>query len=463
MATRDLTADINKYYKDHLVSMEDAAKVIKAGDVVWMGQATQVPYAFLDELHAHKESYNDVTLIWNCANVPFNMIFDPDAKKHFRMLSLFCLPLERMSGDMGVMEYPSVGYEFTIKYVFEYGCNTIAYQVCPPDENGFCNYGAYGISNGAQVATDPRITKKIAFIDHGQYAVPGKQEDVSMHISEFDYIVENDTVLVPIPAAPPTDVDKQIASYILPYIHAGDKVEIGFGGLGEEILANLKDVGQLEIFSEVACDNMATLVEEGVLTKVVASSPGACSEKFFDFIAKDPRAQLIPTSTTINPFVIGKTENIVAINATFMVDLLGQACSESQGLKPYSGAGGSFAYIFGAMNAPGGRSFVCLRSTYKDKEKKLQSNIVPWLPEGSIVTTPKNYQMYIVSEWGIANVFLKTCKDRIKAIIKIAHPDFRQELKDKICTTPLISEADFENGFNLFNEDPADCYDVHER
>jgi len=463
MAKRELTTDFNKYYKDHLVSMGEAAKAIKAGDCVWCGQATQIPYAFLDELYEHKEDYHDVTLIWNVANTPFNMIFDPETKKHFRLLSLFCLPLERMSGEMGIMEYPSVGYEFTVRYVFEYGCNTIAYQVCPPDENGFCNYGAYGVSNGAQFATDPRVTKKIAFIDHNLIAVPGKQEDVSILISEFDYIVENDMPFMTIPAMLPTQVDKQIASYILPFIHPGDKVEIGFGGLGEEILSHLKDIGQLEIFSEVTCDSMIPLVEEGVITKVIASSPGACSEKFFDFVAKDPRVQLIPTNVTINPFVLGKLENIVAINATFMVDLLGQACSESQGLKPYSGAGGSFAYIFGAMNAPGGRSFVCLRSTYKDKEKKLQSNIVPWLPEGSIVTTPKNYQMYIVSEWGLADVFLKTCKDRIKAIIRIAHPDFRQELKDKICTTPLISEADFGDGFNLFNDGPADCYDVYER
>lgn len=444
MAKKDLTIDWKEHQKNRTVSMAEAAKAIKDGDTLWMGQATQIPYVFLDELHANKENYKNVTLIWNCANMPFNMLFDPGVKEHFRLFSLFCLPLERMSGEMGVMEYPSVGYEFTSRFLEEYECNTIAYQICPPDEDGYCNLGAYGVSNGAQNAAVSTVTKKIAFIDKGQYAVPGNHDDVSIHISEFDYIVYNDTELMPIPAAPPTEIDKQIASYILPYLREGDKVEIGFGGLGEEILANLKDVGKLEVFSEVACDNMANLVEDGVLTKVVAGSPGACSERFFEFIAKDPRAQLVPISTTINPFEIAKLENIVAINATFMVDLLGQACSEAQGLKPYSGAGGSFAYIFGAAFAPGGRSFVCLRSTHKDKEGVLKSNIVPWLPEGSIVTTPKNYQMYIVSEWGLADVFLKTTKDRIRALIKIAHPDFRQELKEKICTTPLISDEDFE-------------------
>ncbi|MEG1165580.1 MAG: acetyl-CoA hydrolase/transferase C-terminal domain-containing protein, partial [Oscillospiraceae bacterium] len=141
---------------------------------------------------------------------------------------------------------------------------------------------------------------------------------------------------------------------------------------------------------------------------------------------------------------IMKQDNLVAINATFMVDLLGQACSEAQGLTPYSGVGGSFAYIYGAMRAKGGRSFLCLRSSYYDHDGVQHSNIVPWLPEKSIVTTPKNYQMFIVSEYGVADVYLKTMKDRIRALIKIAHPDFRQELKEQICTTSLISERDFE-------------------
>ena len=154
----------------------------------------------------------------------------------------------------------------------------------------------------------------------------------------------------------------------------------------------------------------------------------------------------------INLREIAKQENLVAINATLMVDLLGQACSEAQGLKPYTGVGGSFAYIYGAMRARGGRSFLCLRSTYHDEAGERHSNVVAWLPEGSIVSTPKNYQMYIVTEYGLADVYLKTMPDRIRAMIKIAHPDYREELKKQICTTSLISEADFE-GFELFDSE----------
>ena len=155
-------------------------------------------------------------------------------------------------------------------------------------------------------------------------------------------------------------------------------------------------------------------------------------------------------SIMIDLFEIAKQDNIVAINATFMVDLLGQACSEAQGLTPYSGVGGSFSYIYGAMRSKGGRSFLCLRSTYHDADGVCHSNIVPWLPEGCIVTTPKNYQMYIVTEHGLADVYLKTMPDRIRAMIRIAHPDYREELKQKILTTSLITEADF-RGYEMFD------------
>ncbi|MEG0940757.1 MAG: acetyl-CoA hydrolase/transferase C-terminal domain-containing protein [Oscillospiraceae bacterium] len=438
-------ADWKDYYKEHLVSMEEAAKQVKPGDVVWMGQGPEIPFAMLDEMHAHMEDYHDIFLIWNVSTYPFELMLDPEATKHFRMTSFFNLPLERMSGEMGVMEYHSCGYDHIDESFFEYGGNTIALQVCPPDENGWCNVGHYGVSTTSVIAHDPRITKRIGFMDRtGQYPIPGDHKDVAVHITDFDFIVENDTESMDIPAAPPTDVDKLIAGFIMPYIHQGDKLQIGFGGLGEEILANLKSVGPLEIYTEVCCDNMLELVQEGVLTKVTAASPGACSDKFFRALPTEPRITLIPRDRTIDLLEIMKQDNLVAINATFMVDLLGQACSEAQGLTPYSGVGGSFAYIYGAMRAKGGRSFLCLRSSYYDHDGVQHSNIVPWLPEKSIVTTPKNYQMFIVSEYGVADVYLKTMKDRIRALIKIAHPDFRQELKEQICTTSLISERDFE-------------------
>ena len=442
-------ADWREYYNEHLTTMQGAAKAVKPGDILWLGAGPVIPYTLLDEMYANMEDYHDVTLMYNVATTPFGMLFDTETKKHFRLISFFNLPLERMAGESGIMEYHSCGYDQLCNGFFEYCGNTVAIHVCPPDEDGYCNAGVYGVGTASIIVPDPRVVKRIGIMDKGQVPVAGERSVMSLHVSQFDYIVEQDTEIAEIPAPRPTAVDKKIASYILPYINKGDKIQIGFGGLGEEILANMRSLKDMEIFSEVACDNMAQLCEEGVISKITATSPGACSKKFYDFLATDSRASFVTSGITVNLLEIMKQDNLVAINATFMVDLLGQACSEAQGLKPYSGVGGSFVYIYGAMLAKGGRSFLCLRSTYSDKEGSLHTNVVPWLPEGSIVTTPKNYQMYIVSEFGLADVYLKTMKDRIKALIKIAHTDFREELKEKICTTSLIGEDDFE-GFDLF-------------
>ncbi|MGI5985077.1 MAG: hypothetical protein GXY01_00440 [Clostridiales bacterium] len=451
MARRDLTIDWKKYYEERHGTMEDAAKIVENGDCVWLSNAQCIPYAFLDYLHEHKEDYHDVMLIYNCMNMPCDMIFDPESKKHFRMFSAFNLPLERMSIGMNIAECGGMTYDLFPYGPFAYDCNVAAIQVCPPDEDGWCNVGAYQVCTHHGVTQDPRVVKKIGFMDPtGQYPVPGDRDTHFIHITEFDCIVDNPTELVSFPSAPPTEYDKMIAENIMPYIHDGDKIQIGFGGLGEEILKNLRGVGHVEVYSEVACESMMDLCKEGIITKITVSSPAACSKEFFEFARDDDRIRFLPHWECIDALGIVKQENIVAINATFMIDLLGQACSEAQGLSPYSGPGGSFGYLYGSIRSKGGRSFLCLRSTYVDREGERHSNIVPWLPEGCIVTTPKVFVMYVVTEYGVADVFMKTVKDRIRSIIKVAHPDYRKELMEKIITTPLINEDDFE-GYDPFN------------
>lgn len=458
MATRDLSADWKQYYKDHLVTIEEAAKHIESGDVIYLGQATMIPYALLDHLYQHKEEYHDVTFWFNVMNVPIDMIFDHDIKEHFRFLNIFNLPIDRMAIDEHTIEVLGAGYDTYENSMWENGVNSSATQVCPPDENGWCNVGCYGVTTNSTTNTDARIAKKFGFIDAtGVYPAPGPNEHNCIHISEFDYIIQNDTEMMALPIPEPTPLDVKTASFIIPYIKDGDKVQIGYGGLGEEILRNLKDLpGSFEVFSEVLCDSMIPLVESGKISKIRASSPGACTEECFKWLATTKHdVRVLPRTLCIEPLGTMEQESIVAINATFMVDLLGQACSEAQGLKPYTGMGGSFAYIYGAQRARGGRSFICLRSTYVDKTGTIKSNIVPWLPEGSIVSMLKNYAMFIVSEWGLADVYLKTYVDRIKALIKIAHPDFRASLKEQILTTPLIEEWDFKDYDMLDSTPPA--------
>jgi acyl-CoA hydrolase len=324
--------------------------------------------------------------------------------------------------------------------------------MCPPDEDGWCNLAAYGVGTLNEVLKDPRITKRIALIDStGVWPVNGDRETQSFHVSEIDCFVMDDTEFVPVPTSAPEEIDKQMADLISPYIKDGDKVQIGWGGLGEEILANLKGAGKtFDIFSEVTCDVMMDMMKEGIIKEIRCVSPGGNSAEFMQWSASEPNFHYMRQALLLDPCFIGQQDNIVAINSTFQVDLLGQACSEAQGLTPYTAPGGSFGFLYGAIRSKGGRSFLCVRSTHT-KGGELVSNVTPWLPEGCVVTTSKVFVMYLVSEYGVADVFMKPLKDRIKAIIKIAHPNFREELKEKILTTPLITEADFE-GVDLFED-----------
>ena len=456
MAKRDLNADWKKYYDEHLVTLEEAAKHIEPGDTIFLGQATSVPYALLDYLYEHKEDYHDVAFWYNVFNYPTNMYFDHDTKKHFRFLNIFNLPLDRMGMDNHVVEPLGSGYDQYEISMWENGVNGFALQVCPPDENGWCNAGDYCICTNSTTTGSPRMKKCFGFIDEtGVFPAPGPIEDNCIHVTQFDYIIKNNTDMFALPTPEPTEMDIRIASFILPYIHTGDKVQIGYGGLGEEILKNLNEMpGTFEVFSEVLCDSMMPLVESGKITKLRASSPGACSEECFKWVSStDKDVRLNPRTLCIEPLGTMEQENMVAINATFMVDLIGQCCSEAQGTKIYTGMGGSLAYIYGAQRCKNGRSFICLRSTYVDHDGVTQSNIVPWLPQGSIVSMLKNYVMFVVSEWGLADIYLKSYVDRIKALIRIAHPDFRQQLKEQILTTTLIEEDDFE-GYDIMDSTP---------
>jgi len=465
MAKRNLNCDWKQYYKEHLISMEDAVDKLQDGDVVFLGQATMIPLTFLDAIYEKKDQFKNLGFWYNVMSGPANMVFDHDSRNHFHLKSIYQLPIERMGIDEHTLEFLGSGYDNYEYCMWENGVNTSALTYCPPDENGWCNCGCYGMCTNNTTSRDPRMVKKFAIIDKtGVFPAPGPEDEIAVHITDFDYIIELDTEMLEIPSPRPTPVDEKIGAFIIPYLRNGDKIQIGYGGLGEVIIKALNDFdGTFEIFSEVLCDNMVPMVESGKVTALHASSPGGCCEDTFRWLATtDKDVRLYPRTLCIDPLGIMEQENMVAINSTFMVDLLGQCCSEAQGLRPYTGMGGSMAYIYGAQRCKGGRSFICLRSTYKDQNGERKSNVLPWLPEGCIVSMLKNYVMFLVSEWGVADVYLKTYQERIKAIIKIAHPDFREWLKEKILTTPLIEEFDFQ-GYDMFDEkqpeprQPATC------
>ncbi len=437
-------ADWKKYYDEHLVKTEEAVGKIKSGDSIWVGSTLCIPYDFLDSLADRYEELSNVTILSNMFLSPSKMLLDPTYKKAFHVVSFFPNVLERMSAQMSIVDFHSAPYTELIEAVTEvYKANTVAVEVYPPDDDGNCNVGILGTNFTPEIIRSECIKTRIAVVNKFQPVAHGADELVKIPLTMFDYIIENDHDIPSLPVAEPTEIDKEIADKILPYINDGDSIQIGMGGLGNQIAKELINKKDLHIFSEIGTDAMIDLVEAGVVKDITIGGAFGTARLYKWLGEHGDIVKLLSVFDILPSEAIAKVKNFVAINSTFMVDITGQACSEAQGIKQYSAVGGSFGFLSGAPKAKNGRSFLCLRSIYTDKEGVKHSNIVSMLPEGSIVTTPRYIPQYIVTEYGVANVYLKSNKDRIKALIPIAHPDFREQIKQQAIELGMIAEDDF--------------------
>ncbi len=436
--------DWKKYYEEHLITMAEAAGKIKSGDTIWMGSSLCIPYDFMELLADRYEELSNVTLLGNMYLSPVKVLFDPTYKKTFHTISFFPNVFERMSADMGIVDIHSAPYGSLFETVTKvYKANVVAVEVCPSDEDGYFNVGLLGTNFTPNIMHNGGLSTRIAVVNSYQPIAHGSDAVTKLPVSMFDYIVENHHDIPALPVTAPTEFDKIIASQIMPYISDGDTIQIGMGGLGNQIAYDLMNKKDLHIFTEIGTDAMIDLVEAGVV-KDIRMGGAFGSKELYEWLGKHGDVvTLLDVFDVITPEAVAKVDNIVAINSTFMVDITGQACSEAQGHKQYSAVGGSLAFISGAPKAKNGRSFLCLRSTYTDKAGVAHSNIVAKLPSGSIVTTPRYLPQYIVTEYGVADVYLRTNKDRIKALIAISHPDFRDQVKQEAIDLGMVFEDDF--------------------
>ncbi len=437
-------ADWKKHYDEHLISMEDAAKAIKSGDTIYLGSTLCVPGAFMDCLADRHEELENVTLMANMYLTPTKIMMDPMYKKSFHTITMFANVLERMAAKQNNIDFHAAPYGDLIKSVTEvYKANVVCVEVCPSDEDGNFNTGILGTNFTPDIMRHDCVKTRIAVVNKYQPVAHGTDEITKYPVSMFDYIVECHHDIPALPVTEPTEFDKIIAEKIMPYIKDGDSVQIGMGGLGNQVAKDLISKKDIHIFTEIGTDAMIDLAETGVVKDIKMAGAFGTKELYHWLGEHGDIVTLLPVNDVLVPENVAKVDNLVAINATFQIDITGQACSEAQGVSQYSGVGGSFAFLAGTPKAKNGRSFLCLRSTYTDKKGVVHSNIHAALPEGSVVTTPRYVPQYIVTEHGVANVYLRSNKDRIKAIISIAHPDFREQLKQRAIELGLMGEEDF--------------------
>lgn len=424
--------DWKEIYKQKLVSVEDAAKVIKSGDRVFPMAASTFPKDIILELTKRRDELQDVTLLSGLVFYNLNF-FAPESKGHVDYISTFMGPYERMAYKKGFIDvYINMfgKIDWTAKNVFK--ANVFITEVSAPDENGNMSYGpmVFFSDTAAKVADTV-----IVVVNKQTPHVYG--EKASINVKDVSYIVESDSELPVLPQAPISEIDKQIAHHIVSYIDDGSTLQLGIGGLGNAIGYFLKDHKDLGIHSEMMVDSMVELVEKGVITGSKKTlHPGKSifsfafgSRKLYDLIDKNEDILGYPLNYVVDPYVIGQNNNLISINNALMCDLTGQVCSESIGFEQFSGTGGQLDFVRGAQLSPGGKSFIALESTTKGPDGTLLSRINCVLPPGAAITTPRNDVQYIVTEYGVADVNGKTIKERVREMIKIAHPQFREQLE----------------------------------
>ncbi len=316
-------------------------------------------------------------------------------------------------------------------------------QVCPRDTDGFHNFSTAATYHGALVE---RARTVILEVNPGLPWCHG--EGNAVHESEADFVLEGDgRPPAELPAAEPSETDMAIARLVAAEVGDGDCLQIGIGGLPNAVCRALAKSGvrDLGINTEMMVDGLADLVAAGVANGARKEvDPGLAvyafaigSRGLYAALDRNPAFSARPVDYTNLPHLVARNRRVVAVNSTGQMDLQGQAASESSGHRHFSGTGGQLGFVRAAYQSEGGRAILCMPSTY-DKRGERKSRVVVELPPGTVVTVPRTDVMHVATEYGLVCLKGKSVAERSKAMISIAHPDFREGLEREAYAKGLI-------------------------
>jgi 4-hydroxybutyrate CoA-transferase len=440
--------DWRNEYGKKLVSVDEAAALIKSNDTVGVPISDSSPIEILNAVAARYLELENVTIFTGLAPLLNHM--DGKCKGHIQHKSFFLHLFERPFLPMGNIEMIPMQFSH-INYLLseEVKCNKVIMECSPPDENGYLSFGPTGgMFNDFLIKSKPEMI--IVQVNSKTPHVMGTQ--MHIHVSHVDYFCEVKRPLIfeffGVNQGEITGVDRRIAAHITPFIKDGDTLQIGIGRIGDGIGEALFDRNDLGIHTEMMSLSMARLARAGVVTgrrktfhpgKIITAFSFGDPE-FYEFISNNSMVEFWPLPYVNDPMNIGKNDNLISVNQALAVDLTGQVCSESIGHAQYSGTGGQVDFVRGARLSKGGKSFIALNSI-SEKNGKRVNRIPCSLPPGSIVTTLRTDVQYIVTEHGVADLRYKTIGERVKSMINIAHPDFRTLLEEEAKQNGLLRAA----------------------
>ncbi len=416
-------------YKAKLKTPIEAVSLVQSGDSVYYGGNAAIPQTLVRALAQQRDALENVQLshVLLLGDDPLSA---PGMEGHFRHNSLFVGPADRQAVNDGRADYTPI-FLHQIPRLFRDGIvplDVAMVQCSPPDEHGFLSLGVEVL---ASKTACQQAKKVIVQVNENMPRVLG---DSFLHVNRVDAFVEATEPLPELQPKPPSEVETAIGRHVLSLIQPGATMQMGIGGIPDAVYAALDGPMDLGIHTEMISDGAMAAIERGVVTGNRKSlHPGKVivtfalgTETLYDFLDNNPLIEAHPVDHVNDPFVASQNDNLVAVNSAIEVDLTGQVCSDSMGTYIYSGFGGQVDFIRGAARSKGGKPIIALPATAK---RGTLSRIVPELKPGSGVVTSRADVHYVVTEFGAANLFGRNLRQRVEALIGIAHPDFREDLE----------------------------------
>jgi 4-hydroxybutyrate CoA-transferase len=436
---REVAVDWSSIFRSRVTTAADAVTEVRSGDRVWIHPGCNTPKLLIDAMVARAPELEDVEVvhILTLAPAPYA---DKEMAGHFRHRSLFTGANVRQAVNEGRADFVPI-HLHDVPALITRGILSIdvaLIHISPPDEHGFCSFGV-GVD-----ATKTAVEHARTVIAMVNRQMPRTLGDSFVHVSKLSKIVEVDEpVLEHAMASEVSAAARSIGENIASLIDDGATIQMGIGEIPDAVLLFLQDKKHLGVHTEMFSDGLVDLFEAGVVTnerktlhrgKIVASFVIG-TRRAFDFVDNNPFMEFHPNEYVNDPMVVARNDNMVAINSALAIDLTGQVCADSIGTRIYSGFGGQLDFIRGAARSTGGVPIIALPSTAKGGAI---SRLVDTLIPGSGVVTTRADVHYVVTEYGVANLYGRSLRERARSLIDLAHPDFRGELERAAAARNLL-------------------------
>ena len=422
-----------------LVTAEFAAGLVRSNSWLDYGVSLSQPDVFDKALAARRADLSNVK-IRACLTMRPRAVLEADPQgQHFHWFNWHFSGYDRKQHDLGRCHYIPLNLGEVPDYYRRFldPVDIVILKACPVDKDGYFNFGPTSMWHGAAIESAKIVIIEIC--KHMPIALGLAQGDNNaVHISEVDYIIDGDDQTMPVLSnTAPSLIDRTIAQFIAAEVDDGACLQIGIGSMPNTICSLLLESGvkNLGVHTEMLTDGLIDLYKAGRITgstknlnpKKIVFTFAIGSASMYETLNSNPDFLCTPVDYTNSPHIIMQNDKVISINNTTQIDLQGQAASESDGFRHISGTGGQLQFVRGAYASKGGKSFICLTSTY-EKHGQRKSRINLTLTPGNIVTTPRSDVMYIATEYGLVNLKGKSIPERALALIGLAHPDFREEL-----------------------------------